>query len=502
MNIPKQETKDAIVVDTVEPSYSVRVKAEYILSHPITTITISGADTNPAAEEAAVEAETVVLGKEKSSSNQNHNNNNNKCNKGNAKRRPRDAKIDSSFKLCHAIVQGRECSYGDTCKYSHDMKEMLAIRLPDINPEIPIPQCPIYQSKGYCPFGIQCRVGSQSHVNGATGQNFIVSSSTSTEANRVTVLNIISKDTQSLLRKKQYPFTYVRKSLAKNHNSNNGNTEKMSIHSDNVNHVDNVNDLSKQNDFNNNKNQQTVEELIENSNNYNHTDASTTNATTSLQVEFLPNTVDETSKTTTAAVTEAAEVAMVTGCSTHSSDVTKPVETKMRKIIDFRNKVYVAPLTTVGNLPFRRVMKKFGADITCGEMALCMNLLQGQASEWALIKRHADEDVFGIQLAAGYADLFIHTAELIEKENIQVDFVDMNLGCPLDLICDKGAGAKLMQRESVLRDTLVGMTQTLSCPVTIKMRTGWDDKNPFAHKLVQKIHSWGISGIGAIMVRV
>jgi tRNA-dihydrouridine synthase 3 len=177
-----------------------------------------------------------------------------------------------------------------------------------------------------------------------------------------------------------------------------------------------------------------------------------------------------------------------------------PMEYKTRKIIDFRNKVYVAPLTTVGNLPFRRIMKKFTADITCGEMALCLNLLQGQASEWALLKRHVEEDVFGIQLAAGYPDLFIHTAEVLEKENVQVNFVDLNLGCPLDMMCDKGAGARLMQRDSVLRETLEGMTHTLSCPVTIKMRTGWEEKNPFAHKLVHKIHSWGMDGIGAIMV--
>jgi tRNA-dihydrouridine synthase 3 len=83
-------------------------------------------------------------------------------------------------------------------------------------------------------------------------------------------------------------------------------------------------------------------------------------------------------------------------------------------------------------------MKRFQADITCGEMALATHLLEGKPSEWALLKRHADEDVFGIQLAAGYADQYTRTMELVQN-HLSVDFVDLNLGCPLDMVCNKGS---------------------------------------------------------------
>ncbi len=132
-----------------------------------------------------------------------------------------------------------------------------------------------------------------------------------------------------------------------------------------------------------------------------------------------------------------------------------------KRVIDWRNKLYLAPLTTVGNLPFRRICKSLGADVTCGEMAMALPLLQGHGPEWALVQRHCSEDLFGVQLCGGSPQQMARAAQLVE-EHVDCDFVDINLGCPIDLVYKRGMGSGLMARKKPLEVMIKAMSKILT----------------------------------------
>ncbi|KAJ2373406.1 tRNA-dihydrouridine(47) synthase [NAD(P)(+)]-like protein, partial [Coemansia sp. RSA 2607] len=183
---------------------------------------------------------------------------------------------------------------------------------------------------------------------------------------------------------------------------------------------------------------------------------------------------------------ETADDSMRTGDAEHR-------DKRMRRnmpAIAFAGKSYLAPLTTVGNLPFRRVCKGFGVDITCSEMALASNLVSGQQHEWALVKRHASETLFGVQLAGGRPDVVGRAAELVSS-TCAVDFIDLNMGCPIDMACNSGGGSALLAHPRKIERMVRMVSSVSSCPVTVKLRTGVLSSHSVAHELVPQLGAWG-----------
>ncbi|KAG8235545.1 hypothetical protein J437_LFUL016075 [Ladona fulva] len=138
--------------------------------------------------------------------------------------------------------------------------------------------------------------------------------------------------------------------------------------------------------------------------------------------------------------------------------------------LDWQNKLYLSPLTT-----------EFGADITCGEMALASSLLQGAQAEWAL-------------LCGNNPYVLTRCAQMLEEQT-EIDFIDLNLGCPIDLIYQQGAGSGLLRRENALGTIVRSMAGVLNLPLTLKTRTGVHSDKNVAHMLIPKFKEWGAAAI-------
>ena len=99
------------------------------------------------------------------------------------------------------------------------------------------------------------------------------------------------------------------------------------------------------------------------------------------------------------------------------------------------------------------------------------------------MQRHASEDLFGIQLCGCQPHQFGRVSQLVEDGHIDVDFVDINLGCPIDLVYKRGMGSGLMVRKKPLEVMIKSITEIMHRPLTVKIRTGiYMDKN-IAHDL-------------------
>jgi tRNA-dihydrouridine synthase 3 len=135
----------------------------------------------------------------------------------------------------------------------------------------------------------------------------------------------------------------------------------------------------------------------------------------------------------------------------------------------------MAPMTKGSNLPYRRLCVELGARVTISEMTVARRLKQKRRSEFALIRRFPDEPYFGVQLAGTNPEEMAWAAGLAEARG--ADFVDVNLGCPIDHFTRKGLGAALARQPSRVRRIVNAMTRGVSrVPVTVKIRLGWNDE--------------------------
>ena len=136
------------------------------------------------------------------------------------------------------------------------------------------------------------------------------------------------------------------------------------------------------------------------------------------------------------------------------------------------NNLALAPMAGVTDLPFRLLCRRMGAGIAAGEM------LTSDVRLWHTPKSRRRMDHSGepeprvVQIAGGDAQMMAEAAQRNADAGAQI--IDINMGCPAKKVCNKAAGSALMRDESLVREILETVVKSVSVPVTLKMRTGWD----------------------------
>jgi tRNA-dihydrouridine synthase 3 len=161
--------------------------------------------------------------------------------------------------------------------------------------------------------------------------------------------------------------------------------------------------------------------------------------------------------------------------------------------MDFRGRVFLAPLTKGGNLPFRRLLLAHGCTVTMGEMAYAYQVVKRSKSELALLRKHPDETCFGAQIAASRApDAIAAGLAAVERG---ATWVDLNCGCPIHDVVKRRMGATLLQRPLELAKLVAEMVKGIPAPVTVKIRLGWKEDEQNASEVAKAIEEAGAAAI-------
>ncbi len=159
----------------------------------------------------------------------------------------------------------------------------------------------------------------------------------------------------------------------------------------------------------------------------------------------------------------------------------------------FRGRLVLAPMARGTDLPFRRLAAEWGASVAVGEMAYAHKVARRERSELPLLRRHPAERVFGVQLAGKRPEVMAEAARIAEDAG--ADFVDVNLGCPIDEVTRRGFGAALLERPSKVAAVVAAMRAAVAIPVTVKLRLGWSSEKPTALKVARAAQEAGADAV-------
>jgi tRNA-dihydrouridine synthase B len=157
--------------------------------------------------------------------------------------------------------------------------------------------------------------------------------------------------------------------------------------------------------------------------------------------------------------------------------------------VPVRNRVVLAPMSGVTDLPFRQLAFRFGAGLVVTEMVASRELVFNAAESWSRLKG-AGLTPHMVQLAGREARWLAEAAVIAEANG--ADIIDINMGCPAKKVIGGYAGSALMREPDHALSLIEATVKAVKIPVTVKMRLGWDDTSINAPEIAARAEAAGV----------
>lgn len=155
--------------------------------------------------------------------------------------------------------------------------------------------------------------------------------------------------------------------------------------------------------------------------------------------------------------------------------------------------LFLAPMENVTDASFRFICKEFGADMMYTEFISSDGLIRDAKSSLAKLEIFDYERPIGIQIYGHIPEAMVEAAKMAEEANPTL--IDINFGCPVNKIANRGAGSGMMRYPDRMVDITRQVVQAVKLPVTVKTRLGWDENSKIIVELAERLQDVGIAAL-------
>ncbi len=163
--------------------------------------------------------------------------------------------------------------------------------------------------------------------------------------------------------------------------------------------------------------------------------------------------------------------------------------------VNIENNICLAPMAGVCDSAFRKLCREMGAGIVFAEMVSDKALMYGDKKTVSMLKMDEKERPIAQQIFGSDIDSFVIAAKKV-YEIMKPDIIDINMGCPVPKVAVRAqAGSALLKNPEKIKEIVKAVVDAVPCPVTVKIRSGWDKNSINAVEVAKIIEKAGASAI-------